>query len=219
MNALADRISHQLAQPTAAEHLRAYFDDRSDGNRFTGRHFETLGGGGDRTGNENQFTATDLIAIEALSVSVLIETAVELIEGPGGRLAADMLRRIPTDAVLGSADATLHIRPGSPADDLWGHLTKMPGVGWVIAGKLMARKRPHLIPVYDDVVRCVLGHPDNFWLELDEALRSHTVRNQIAELRTAGAVPAVVSDLRIIDVILWMSHRVEHRAGDCGANA
>ena len=33
------------------------------------------------------------------------------------------------------------------------------GIGFVTAGKLMARKRPRLIPVYDDVVKCALDEP------------------------------------------------------------
>ena len=36
----------------------------------------------------------------------------------------------------------------------------------------MARKRPHLIPVYDAVVRCALNTPASLWLTLHRVLGS-----------------------------------------------
>jgi hypothetical protein len=38
-------------------------------------------------------------------------------------------------------------------------LEDAPDIGWVTAGKLLARKRPKLVPVYDGVVKCALGNP------------------------------------------------------------
>ncbi|MEV5508792.1 DUF6308 family protein [Streptomyces orinoci] len=38
---------------------------------------------------------------------------------------------------------------GSPADQAWHLLCAQYGVDWVIAGKLLVRKRPRLLPVYD----------------------------------------------------------------------
>jgi len=35
-----------------------------------------------------------------------------------------------------------------------------------MAGKLLARKRPSLIPVYDEIVRCAFGWPENIWTAL-----------------------------------------------------
>ena len=78
-------------------------------------------------------------------------------------------------------------------------------------GKLLARKRPHLIPVYDAVVKCALGKPKSFWRSLHEAISAdeHGLRPRLAELR--ADVPYQVSDLRILDVVIWMGHSVEHR--------
>ena len=50
--------------------------------------------------------------------------------------------------------------------------TKDARLGAVAAGKLLARKRPRLIPVWDHVVRCALGHPNGAWLWLDNLLRA-----------------------------------------------
>ncbi|MFF4147786.1 DUF6308 family protein [Streptomyces sp. NPDC001698] len=85
----------------------------------------------------------------------------------------------------------------------------------MIAGKLLARKRPRLLPVYDRVVRCALGHPrPSFWLALHAALRvdDRALQRQLLTLRQAAGVPETVSALRVCDVAVWMRHRAEEHA-------
>jgi hypothetical protein len=77
-----------------------------------------------------------------------------------------LLRHIPATLALGEPGARVHVLDSSPADQAWHLLDARDGVGWVIAGKLLARKRPHLIPVWDHVVRCAMGYPENAWLWL-----------------------------------------------------
>lgn len=81
------------------------------------------------------------------------------------------------------------------------------------AGKLMARKRPRLIPVYDDVVRCVLGHPTRVWRTLDAVLADGRVQDEVEALQPC--TPAGVSRLRTLDVAVWMMHHDDHRYGRC----
>ena len=60
---------------------------------------------------------------------------------------------------------------GGPADVLWHELQTIPLVSWVGAGKLMAAKRPRLIPVYDEKVRDLLDpRPGRFWVALRDEL-------------------------------------------------
>jgi len=104
------------------------------------------------------------------------------------------------------------LAPGSPADQAWHLLCDQNGVDWVLAGKLLARKRPRLLPVYDKVVRCALGHPrPSFWLALHAALRAddYALHRQLLELRQIAGVPETVSALRVCDVAVWMGHRAE----------
>ncbi|MFJ4203507.1 DUF6308 family protein [Streptomyces sviceus] len=98
---------------------------------------------------------------------------------------------------------------GSSADQAWGLLCEQYGVNWVIAGKVLARKRPRLLPVYDRVVRCAVGRPRSFWLALHAALREDdaALHRQLLELRQAARLPEAVSVLRVCDVVVWMSHR------------
>jgi hypothetical protein len=106
---------------------------------------------------------------------------------------------------------------GSPSHTAWRVLRDQPGIGWVTAGKLLARKRPRLLPVYDQVVRCVLGRPKSFWLDLHGALRAdnHALHRELTALRQSAGLPATVSALRVCDVVLWMHHRMDHQQRIC----
>jgi Family of unknown function (DUF6308) len=102
----------------------------------------------------NRFTTSDILALELLSVQLPPRVALDLLEGDLGEEAVVLLGKIPTSVPLRHEGATNLIEDGGPADGVWCLLEGQYGVGWVTAGKLLARKRPSLIPVYDDVVRC-----------------------------------------------------------------
>ncbi|WP_367540215.1 DUF6308 family protein [Streptomyces globisporus] len=176
---------------------------------FTGGRFEHLAGGGDRRQAANRFTAEDLIAVQTLSVTVTVPApvAVDLLEGPLGTQLCELLRGIPVAADLSDADASI-VADGSPAHQAWSLLESQYKVGWVIAGKLLAGKRPRLLPVYDRVVRCALGHPPSFWTELRTALRKDdaALHHRLLSLRQSAGLPETVSALRVADVAVWMAH-------------
>lgn len=81
------------------------------------------------------------------------------------------------------------------------------GIGWVTAGKLLAFKRPWLIPVYDEVVRKVVGAPTSFWRPLHEDLRADDRRlhRHLRSIRAQAGLPPTLSVLRVFDVITWMT--------------
>lgn len=72
-----------------------------------------------------------------------------------------LLSSVRFDIDMVAAEAA-DLADGSPAHTGWHLLRDQPGIGWVTVGKLLARKRPRLLPVYDRVVRCVLGRPKSF---------------------------------------------------------
>lgn len=89
------------------------------------------------------------------------------------------------------------------ADAAWNFLRTLPGIGWVIAGKLLARKRPRLVPIFDSVIEKVLQPPPGrFWVSLAEALRDADRRTRVEGTRPAGA--EAVSLIRLVDVAVWM---------------
>lgn len=74
--------------------------------------------------------------------------------------------------------------------------------------KLLARKRPRLIPVRDSVVAGVLGMTNSttWWRPWWEALSSdQRITDRLAAIRLDS--DANVSLLRIADIVLWMKGR------------
>ncbi|MET7519553.1 DUF6308 family protein [Streptomyces sp. NPDC005480] len=212
------RLNSLITSDQAFSDLRRYFGiDAPPGTvPFTGSRFEHLAGGGDRPAAADVLTADDLIAVQTLSVKVPARTALNLLESDLAAQLSTLLSSIPTDIDMADADAA-DLAFGSAADTAWHLLGDQPGIGWVTAGKLLARKRPRLLPVYDQVVRCVLGRPRSFWLTLHVALRAddYALHRRLLALRQSAGVPETVSALRICDVVLWMRHHGEHREASC----
>ncbi|MFF4380822.1 DUF6308 family protein [Kitasatospora sp. NPDC001547] len=110
---------------------------------------------------------------------------------PRGRTAARPLRTYGP-----------HHRPGSPP-------RPARGAGPVVAGKLLARKRPHLVPVYDVRVKAVFRRPKvdtTFWSAPADALRADggAFRARLARLRAEAGIGEDIGVLRVLDVIAWM---------------
>ncbi|MBV2353524.1 hypothetical protein KUM39_03985 [Streptomyces sp. J2-1] len=211
---LAARLHRLIGAEEAEKSLRSYFG--IGGEAYTGSWFESLAGGGDRADTANVVTAEDLIAVQTLSVTVPVRVAVDLLEGDLGRLMSEQLARIPVGVDMADA-AAAELAEGSAAHTAWTLLRSRPEVGWVIAGKLMARKRPRLLPVYDNVVKCALGRPRDFWLGLHAALRAEdgALHRELTALGRRAGVPGDVSALRVCDVVVWTGHHERHRAKNC----
>ncbi|MFD3622728.1 DUF6308 family protein [Streptomyces sp. NPDC058676] len=210
LSPLGQRLRALLSAERVMGDLRRYFGIALPPGAvaFTGSRFEHLAGGGDRPEVADQITAEDLVAVQTLSVTVPASVALDILEGPLGARLSDLLHDIPRHIDMADADA-LVVSDGSPADQAWHLLCDQHGVNWVIAGKILARKRPGLLPVYDRVVRCAVGRPPSFWLALHTALREDdcALHRQLLVLRQVAGVPETVSTLRVCDVAVWMSHR------------
>ncbi|MFD7940866.1 DUF6308 family protein [Streptomyces sp. NPDC059755] len=215
LSPLRKRLSVLLGAERVVDDLRRYFGIGLPPGAvaFTGSRFEHLAGGGDRPEVADWITAEDLVAVQTLSVTVPAPVALDILEGPLGTRLTGLLHTIPRDTDMVDAHADV-VADGSPADQAWHLLRDQPDVGWVIAGKLLARKRPRLLPVYDRVVRCAVGRPSSFWLALHTALREDdaALHRQLLELRQVAGVPETVSVLRVCDVAVWMGHRAEGHA-------
>ncbi|KPH97540.1 hypothetical protein OV450_5833 [Actinobacteria bacterium OV450] len=210
--------------------LRTYFTGRrSKGDLYySGAHFERLAGGGDREGAAYGFEAADLVAVTMLKVSVASHGAVNLMTDPEGHWHR-LLSAIPRDARLEDPASDPLVAEGGPAWELWERLvdrdktypSSPDGVRSVVAGKLMARKRPHLIPVYDTRVKTLFRRPKNdhtFWASLAAALRADggAFRRHLETLRTKAGIGEDIGVLRVLDVIAWM-HQGERTVTAAGA--
>jgi hypothetical protein len=188
--------------------LTDYFRAVDGTPAFSGSRFESFG-----DNPPHRIIVDDLVAVSMLSVRVPGQAALRFLERAAGDIN-DLLPRIPTDLDLHDADKRT-IDEHSPAWRLWEVLRTQPkrsaetvGVGEVTTSKLLARKRPRLLPVYDAIVgrqlelRNSLTHWDDVHRFLTDE-KPGRVRF-LRELAAEATVPPHVSVLRIFDVLLWM---------------
>jgi hypothetical protein len=147
--------------------VQKYFNPEG---RFSGRRFEFLGGGGSRPGEAERITAEDLVAVSMLSVNVPGDAAIEILE-THAREISGLLKKVPVGKTLWEADEADVDDESSHAAHLWQLLKKIKGVGWVTANKLVARKRPDLLPVYDRIVKAkIQPRSKDLWIPLRNSL-------------------------------------------------
>jgi hypothetical protein len=188
---------------SAADLVHTYFF-----GGYTGARFNAFAGGGDRPDTVDRFTADDLVAVSLLSVDIPGRAALEILE-TRTRVLNSLLQQIPYDISLADAEESL-IRKESAAWKLWEDLVEIHQVGWVTASKLLARKRPHLLPVYDNVVKDALRPgPEGFWKSLHEELRrdKQALVGRLEMIRSQSGIGDDISLLRVFDVAVWMGHR------------
>ncbi|MFZ2240799.1 MAG: DUF6308 family protein [Gordonia amarae] len=188
--------------------LRKYFH-ADPKPAFSGSRFERFAGGGDRAETANEFTADDLVAVGLLNVNIPGTAALRILgdHEPAYRdELSKLLRQLPTDLALADADdQTLAI-----ADELW-TLVRVDNyrVGLTKTSKLLARKRPHLLPVIDSVVIAEVGHKPgthNFYRNLRAALNDNDrhLTNHLAEVRRVAGIGDDISTIRVFDILVWM---------------
>lgn len=197
---VGSRIDEALEEPAHAL-VRAYFDRAGP---FASDTFETLG-----DNPPDQVSNDDLLALTTLNVQ-LRPPALRRLQGQSAEEAQRLLSAVPVDIDLWEApDAAL-----SAAAKFWDFLRLLPGVDWVIAGKLGARKRPRLVPVLDSVTVPMLGAPTgNVWATLRDSLSDAYRRGKIESLRPDG-ISSDVSLIRLLDVVLWMRGSESSNARD-----
>ena len=170
--------------------------------RATGALFDTWDTTGTRGADIDRFTADDVVAITTLSVRIGPEAAHELLVAETDCFH-ELLQALGPDRDLVDEDHEL--------DDEWPGwammeaLKGLPGVGPTTASKLLARKRPRLRPIWDQVVAGVVGGEKLLWDPLRVALRENegALHHRLLGLRATAELPGEVSALRVFDVICW----------------
>jgi hypothetical protein len=192
--------------------VRRYLDDATGRARYSGAYFERIGGGGDQPESANVFTADDLLAVTMLSVRIEGYHALEILHYRADELNG-LLSQIPPGVALQDSRAAAHIARDGPAWRLWGAVCDIEPrpesnrIGPIAAGKLLARKRPQLLPVYDSRIKKVLNRPriDNqWWHDMHGQLVGDPGLIQELELVRAEAQASHMSLLRVFDVMCWM---------------
>lgn len=178
------------------QYIKRYFFGVPGAGPYAGRHFETLS----QMGNPHRFEATDLLAVQALSVTVPSGSALSLLIDQAEEFNAE-LKNLP-GCDIWEAERSIFETEGA-ATKLFRLLDRLPEVGTTKATKLMASKRPNLVPIQDTFVEEELMEPrGRFWLPIYDQLADASLRKFIHEL--TAAAPEGVSLLRRIDVSVWM---------------
>jgi len=172
--------------------LQEYFDPEGS---FAGTTFDSLG-----TNPPFEISSDDLLAVTLLDVRFPPRSVRNLLGGALNDLLRDMdpaarLEESPGRSLEAAAEAW-HLLVDRDRD--------FPGIGKAIASKLLSRKRPTLVPIADSVILGALKPTKNhFWDELGEVL-SGVRMESLRQLRPPSALG--VSELRILDVAVWMTH-------------
>jgi hypothetical protein len=186
----ARRLRASLVTPGLGRAVAAYFREPD----FAGMTFSDLG--------QNlpcEITADDLIAVSLLDITWRPQVVRILLVSHKQELSA-LLGAIPQKVDLWNAsDGAL-----TNIDLMWDVLTSIEGIGTASATKLLARKRPRLCPISDNLVIKAVDVPGRTWDVLRCLLQDPAARTEVEALRPAEAAGA--SLLRILDVAVWVSH-------------
>lgn len=210
------RAIENVSNEVAAGHINKYFEVRTDGRpKYTGSKFETFAGGGDIV-DPNRITSADLIAVSMLSVHVPGEAALGITGEFAGEIE-ELLAQVPTELRLEDLtedEFVTYLDDGSPAGRIWALLRQRGnrwGVGQTTTSKILARKRPHLVPIYDSVIAGLVGMRDSrsqwrCWWEAFQGDEGRKLIERLAVIRAASG-QTHLSLLRVLDIVLWMEGR------------
>jgi len=162
MTDLQNRVLSFVGEP-AMRLVEQFFD--TDGP-FAATTFDTL-----PDNDRDRFTTTDLLAVTLLDVALPPPSVRSLLKTDADKFS-DLLAAVPDDVDLWNvSDEDL-----AHAEALYWALRELHNVGRTRASKLMARKRPRLIPVVDSVIIGALNLGDDSWVALRACLSNPATR-------------------------------------------
>lgn len=184
----------------------SYLKEYSAGGRYTGAYFDELT---TRTGSDpNRVDIADLMSLSLLQVRLNLD-AIEyfLNDSTLDELEKHLSAETDRDLADLTADEAVELERGR-LNDAWKLIRKAKRVGRTRTAKLLARKRPRLIPIWDRVVKDVLGlrSTKGYWKIFHAALTADecSLDKRLGELATAADVAERYSRLRVLDILAWM---------------
>ena len=190
MRRAEQRLLSALSTPGLEKIVCEYFEPESS---FAGLTFDFLG-----HNPPNEITPDDLLSATLLDKRWPPLAVRKLLSGQPAA-CAELLSRIDSGTTIWAPQAGQEL---SNADPLWKELTKLHGVGVTLTRKLLARKRPMLIPITDSIIRNAIGYPGKTWHTIRYCFEQESIRQAVESLRPPNAQD--VSLLRIFDVAIWM---------------
>ena len=201
-------------RPQVHEALAKYFS--TEGKGYTGSQFELLISESDPF----RFTERDFVALSTLNVDVPERAALWIMGAEGQAQTSALLEGIPNGVDIWKPEVENAFADDGKLMQLWDCLgkanwpTAAPGGGLggsTKRSKLIAAKRPRLVPVLDKVVKDTLPKSENYWRAFQDVLRDDSCREGLTLATNHDCVPPGVSLLRRIDVVIWMNNHEKHR--------
>lgn len=192
MSERVDQVRRAIENVIAGKGLELVADYYDEDGPFAGRLFDGLA-----NNNPLEFTAEDLVAASLLDVR-FDPRAVRALLVESSRIN-DLLYRLGSDRPLWEVEDL------AAANSLWAELRRVP-IGPTRTSKLLARKRPGMLPILDSVISrhlCLDGAEDR-WVLLRESLADENLREAIDAM--APREVQVPSTLRLLDVATWMRY-------------
>ncbi|HEX7351356.1 DUF6308 family protein [Brachybacterium sp.] len=190
------------------EQLLDYLKTYSEGGAYTGAYFHELTHTG--PAHPDRFDISDVASLSLLSVTLNGQMAHELTKKDK---ESDELARVlglEPDRDLGelTVDQVKTLNGDEGLNPAWKLVNRIQGVGPTRTSKLLARKRPRLIPIWDSVIARVLGLPTTslYWIHFHTALTldNSSLDKKLSELAEKAGVGERYSRIRVLDILAWM---------------
>lgn len=195
--------------------LLRYIHEYTENHRYTGAFFHELTYAGPT--HPDRFDISDIASLSLLSVTLNGQMAQEL-TGNTDRLAVELAREPDRDLGELTIDEAEALNGPHGLDPAWDLISKIHGVGPTRTSKLLARKRPRLIPIWDRVIARVLGLPKtkNYWIHFHAALTTEerALDKKLEELAQKAGVAQRYSRIRVLDILAWMYGKDEKNFED-----
>lgn len=184
------------------------------GGAYTGRGFDVYGR------NDPFFiTSDDLIAVTMLSISInensnaaIRPSAIQGLQAQSGHITSLLHQLAPARDLhtLGQDEFDAWLGHGSPGEALFDLIRHSISVPRVATHKLLARKRPLLLPIRDTVVERALGlsgRNDPWWRPWWVALSTDAAL--VCQLRAIRQLAGTqyLSLLRVADIVIWFQNK------------
>ena len=212
------RLLHQFSSTNRESNvaaLTAYFGLKSS-KPFDGSFFETYSR---QDTDPNRVQPADLVAVTLLSMEIRresrsgISTANVLLLEKLEPQISRLLSRIPKNRelhTLSNREFERYLGDASPASRLFDVLRNDAKMHRVATYKLLARKRPNLLPIRDSVTEKVLGSSPTWWRSWHHALSTEPslafeLRNIRSEAAKSNKKISKLSLLRVADIAIWNS--------------
>jgi len=204
MGELGENIHSFIDDDRAVRWLSKYY-----GGKYTGSRFDTAAQL--QSPDPHCFTAHDFAAVATLSVPMSGRAICGLLDREA--TLTDLLRNVPFET--GLVDATDEAITAIYA--VQSELDKVMDIGHVTRSKLLAHKRPQLIPIRDQyVLKALIGRDHGSFTEplRDTLTADRSITERLDAVQRESSISQHISTIRALDVIVWMSTHGDAQVDD-----